>query len=150
MNIVSMQSIPSSPLLKSPVSAVTMMTSSNGNKWSPVNSPHKSQWHGALMFCLICVWINDWVNKREAGDLRCYRTHYDVSVMKVWCPLAIVNMDSSYLMPNTHLSVKWKLSNSPWSPHLRYRLPIDNAGDLSVKSCVLEFCKGIHICIWLQ
>ena len=35
---------------------------------SPVNSPHKGQWRGALMFSLICVWINDWVNNREAGD----------------------------------------------------------------------------------
>ena len=26
---------------------------------SPVNSPHKGQWRGALMFSLICVWIND-------------------------------------------------------------------------------------------
>ena len=40
---------------------------------SPVNSPHKSQWRGALMFSLICVWINGWVNNREAGDLRRYR-----------------------------------------------------------------------------
>ena len=35
---------------------------------SPVNSPHKGQWRGALMFSLICVWINGWVNNREAGD----------------------------------------------------------------------------------
>ena len=48
---------------------------------SPVNSPHKSQWHGALMFSLICVWINDWANNREAGDLRSHRGHYDVIVM---------------------------------------------------------------------
>ena len=48
---------------------------------SPVNSPHKGQWRGALMFTLICVWINDWVNNREAGDLRCYRAHYDVIVI---------------------------------------------------------------------
>ena len=34
----------------------------------PVNSPHKGQWRGALMFSLICVWINGWVNNREAGD----------------------------------------------------------------------------------
>ena len=34
------------------------------------------------MFSLICVWINGWVNNREAGDLRRYRAHYDVSVMK--------------------------------------------------------------------
>ena len=48
---------------------------------SPVNSPHKGQWGGALMFSLICVWINDWVNNREAGDLRRYCAQYDVSVM---------------------------------------------------------------------
>ena len=40
---------------------------------SPVNSPHKGQWRGAFMFSLICVWIKDWVNNREAGDLRRYR-----------------------------------------------------------------------------
>ena len=48
---------------------------------SPVNSPHKGQWRGALMFSLICAWINDWVNNREAGDLRRHRTHYDVIIM---------------------------------------------------------------------
>ena len=52
-----------------------------GNSPFPVNSPHKGQWRGALMFSLICVWINGWVNSREAGDLRRYRVHYDVSVM---------------------------------------------------------------------
>ena len=51
---------------------------------SPVNSPHKGQWRGAFMFSLICVWINGWVNNREAGDLRHYRIHYDVTVMW-WC-----------------------------------------------------------------
>ena len=50
------------------------------HRW-PVNSPHKGQWHGALMLRLICAWINDWVNNREAGDLRRYRSHYDVIVI---------------------------------------------------------------------
>ena len=50
---------------------------------SPVNSPHKGQWRGALMFSLICVWINDWINNGEAGDLRRYRIHYDVTVMQI-------------------------------------------------------------------
>ena len=47
---------------------IYMMTSSNGNIFallaicarihqSPVNSPHKGQRRGALMFTLICVWI---------------------------------------------------------------------------------------------
>ena len=48
---------------------------------SPVNSPHKGQWRGGLMFSLICVWINDWVNNREAGDVRRYRAHYNGIVM---------------------------------------------------------------------
>ena len=48
---------------------------------SPVNFPHKGQWRGALMFSLICAWINGWVNKREAGDWRRHRAHYDVTVM---------------------------------------------------------------------
>ena len=52
-----------------------------GIYWSPVISPHKCQWRGALMFSLICVWINGWVNSREAGNLRRYRAHFDVIVM---------------------------------------------------------------------
>ena len=48
---------------------------------SPVNSPHKGQWGGTLMFSLICAWINSRVNNREAGDLRWNRAHYDVRVM---------------------------------------------------------------------
>ena len=70
------------------------MTSSNGNifrvtghlcgeftgpRWIP---PHKGQWWGDLVFSLICVWINGWVNNREAGDLTRYRVHYDVTVMR--------------------------------------------------------------------
>ena len=51
-----------------------------GNSPVPVNSPHKGQWRGALMFSLICVWINSCVNSREADDLRRHRGHYDVSV----------------------------------------------------------------------
>ena len=48
---------------------------------SPVNSPHKGQWRGALMFSLIYTRINCWVNNGEAGDLRRHRAHYDVTVM---------------------------------------------------------------------
>ena len=72
---------------------IVLMTSSNwkhfprywtfvrGIHRSSVNSPHIGQWRGALMFSLICVWINGWVNNREAGDLRRYRAHYDVTLM---------------------------------------------------------------------
>ena len=50
---------------------------------SPLNSPHKGQWRRALVFSLICVWINNWVNSGEDGDLRRYRAHYDVTVMTI-------------------------------------------------------------------
>ena len=36
---------------------------------SPVNSPHKGQWRGALIFSLLCASINSWVNNRKVGDL---------------------------------------------------------------------------------
>ena len=62
-----------------------------GIHWSPVNSPHKSQWRGALMFSFIYVWIDGWVNNPEAGDLRHHHAHYDVIVINqpilvVWLP----------------------------------------------------------------
>ena len=70
-----------------------MKMSSNGNifrvtglfVWgihrSPVNSPHIGQWRGALMFSLICAWINNCTNAGDAGDLRRHRAHYDVNVI---------------------------------------------------------------------
>ena len=47
---------------------------------SPVTGefPYKGQWRGALIFSLICAWINN----GEAGDLRRHRAHYEVIVMK--------------------------------------------------------------------
>ena len=33
------------------------------------------------MFSLICIWLNGWVNNREAGDLRRYSGYYDVTVL---------------------------------------------------------------------
>ena len=50
---------------------------------STVTSSHKGQWRVALKFYLICTWINDWVNHREAGELRRHRAHYDVIVMQI-------------------------------------------------------------------
>ena len=48
---------------------------------SPVNSSHKGQWRGALMFPLICTWINGWAKHRQVGNLRRHSAHYDVTVM---------------------------------------------------------------------
>ena len=65
------------------------MTSSNGNIFR-VTGPLCGKFTGpsefpawALMFSLIYARINDWVNNREAGDLRRYLGHYNVSVMYI-------------------------------------------------------------------
>ena len=48
---------------------------------------YKGQWHGCLMFSLICTRINGWVNNGEAGDFRRHRAHYDVTVMCMIAPV---------------------------------------------------------------
>ena len=107
----------------------------------PVNSPHKGQWRGALMFSLICVWINGWENNREAGDFRCYSAHYDVIVMRqawVWrtvgtnflgahCPVECsqwtadsISSDNSFAQ-NRQAAIT-STSSTPWSINtLRHR-----------------------------
>ena len=98
------------------------MASSNGNIFrttghlcgeftGPRWIPRKGQWREALVFSLICVWINDWVNNREAGDLRCYRAHYDVIVM-TFLRCVLKNMDS--------WSCRFALKNDELRQHLKY------------------------------
>ena len=92
-----------------PISIITqtMMTSSNGNIFRVtghlcgVNSPHKGQWRGALMFSLICGRINVWVNNGEAGDLRRHRAHYYVTVMEWY----LMVLNSKMLVKYSLLSV---------------------------------------------
>ena len=89
-----------------------MMTSSNGNIFRTVNSLHKGQWRGALMFSLICVWINDWISNREAGDLRRYRAHYDVIVMvMIWCLFRRCQFVLMYRQLDPYLSSNISSSN---------------------------------------
>ena len=78
-----------------PLLPMSIMTSSNGNifrvtgllwresmdPWSPMDSPQKGQWRGALMFSLICAWTNGCANNEDAADLRRHHAHYDVTVM---------------------------------------------------------------------
>ena len=91
---------------------------------SLVNSLHKGQWCGALVFSLICIWINGWVNNCEAGDLRPYRTHFDVTVME-WHRTAV-----TWQRVYWHVSIglgnvlaRWALSQ--YKDHLfRYAIPM--------------------------
>ena len=71
-----------------------MMASSNGNifcvtghlygEFTGQRWVHRTKTSDAELwvFSLICVWINGWANNRVAGDLRRYRAHHDVIVMR--------------------------------------------------------------------
>ena len=52
-----------------------------GNSPVPGEFPTQRPVTRSFDVSLVCVWINGWVNNGEAGDLRCYRAHYDVTVM---------------------------------------------------------------------
>ena len=103
---------------------------------SPVNSPHKGQWRGALMFSSICVWINGWVNNRKAGDLRRYRSHYDIieiltnERVHTTSPSTIITLMSAACQLFPWLPWRWKIvclperltMKSPMSsPYMWYR-----------------------------
>ena len=88
-----------------------------GNSPNPVNSPRRGKWRGAFMFSLICAWIDDWVNNREAGDLRRHRGHYDVNVMIL---LRYLYMEQPCLIPS-----RWIHSRN--SQEICTRLALRNA-----------------------
>ena len=49
-----------------------LLASVRGIHRSPVNSPHKGQWRGALTCSLICAWTNGRVNNRDAAICNCW------------------------------------------------------------------------------
>ena len=96
---------------------------------SPVNFHHKGQWRGALMFSLICAWINHWVKNNEAGDWRRYRAHYDVTVMIIvsfmcfWWQRS-TGLDHCFILTCGKPLLKLTLAHFPKidSPHLARKL----------------------------
>ena len=90
---------------------------------SPVNSPHKSQWRGTLMFSLIHAWTNVWINNRDAGGLRRYCGHYDVIEM-------ILHLFQG--VTDTSMFVQWGLIKRllrnikvyPWSPEWQFLMAL--------------------------
>ena len=99
-----------------------------GIHWSPVNSPHKGQWRGALVFSLICTWINGSVNNREAGDLRRYRAHCDVIVMENFTskrkghpltdPIWVPHWNSVETRSKSCLAHVWETTSHAWQKML--------------------------------
>ena len=109
-----------------------MMTSSNGNifrvtghlcgeftgpRWIPHTKASDAE--------LWCVWINDWVNNREAGDLRRYRAHHDVIVLEFTKKIFFFVLRSEYFRntrPLPWLLMPWLLG-SPGHRHPQHQPP---------------------------
>ena len=121
---------------------------------SSVTSPHKGQWRRALMFSLICVWINGWVNNRETDDLRRHRAHYDVIVIKKIarksCPIQCVELDHQWGSRKQHC---WKF----WNPIERFvvfwwvwakRTGQKGLNAGKYISVSLALCAGNHGALW--
>ena len=77
---------------------------------SPMDSPHKGQWSGALMISLFCAWKNGWANTRDAGDLR----HHIFLSIKLSYKVTWYDHHSTQIRPPEH---------SMWTPCFSLRQP---------------------------
>ena len=98
---------------------------------SPVNSLHKGQWRGALMFCLICAWITGWVNNREACDLRRHCADYDVTIMSV-------SNCSTHHQDSIQVCLLCDAMHAPRSPSLSDNILIQNK----------DYCQYMYNIVW--
>ena len=117
----------------------------------PVNSPHKGQWRGALMFSLICAWINDLVNNREAGDLRRHRAHCDVIVMESRrsgvTPSRWKQNQRRWIKPSFAFSLPFRLSIFPAWTH---RCIVGDCNLFCTQPYEIQFWKGLLVMISME
>ena len=92
-----------------------LLALSEGNQRSPLNSPHKGQWRGALMIYLICAWTNGWANNRDAGGLGRHRAHHGAAVIihgsntPVLDPFVIEPDQQGFaIWYHTNISLQWR------------------------------------------
>ena len=107
-----------------------------GIRRSRVNSPHKGQWGGALMIPSIYACTNDWVNKRDAGDLSRHRTYFDVTVMskttRIWN--RFLRPKIQFHMCHSYIYISYILkTQTTWFVMEEY-----NTGELSNDRLVIE------------
>ena len=162
-----------------PKGETPMMTSSNGNIFRvtgslcgeipghPVNSPHRGQWRGALMFSLIYAWRNGWVNSRDAGYLRRYCAYNDVTVMlSTWvtsskqcinvydtCTSAVL---TGFLVTQEVVQLLWCLQAQQSTPHVNAKLPVFfprqamSVVIIETPKSLVTVCEGRWAWIWVN
>ena len=109
----------------------------------PVDSPHKDQWRGVMMFSLICAWRNGWANNRDADDLRRRRAHYDVTIMKF-------KLTNFLIAPRGQWVKHWPhYLNSLWPSDAIWR-HISGSPMVQVMACCLTAPKNYPNQCWLD
>ena len=94
-----------------------------GSHRSTLDSYHKGQWDGALMFSLICAWINYWTNNRVAGDLIRQHVHYDVIVMGKLSQCQQFRASTTLHRPFTHMINNVIITPPAWiSNYIHYNV----------------------------
>ena len=106
---------------------------------SPVNSPHKGQWCRALMFSLICAWINSWVNNSEAGDLRCHCAHYDGTV------ISTQSVKYNHHLANQYMATWFKPEHIFGEMSLVHMMALRNNGNQCYSKALLYFCLVFNL-----
>ena len=96
---------------------------------SPVKSPHKGQWCGALVFSLIFAWTNGWVNNRDSGNSRRHRADYDFTVMLIFKFSSISHSQSPYavsceIIRNIEHTFLLFFVKAIWHVHKKSNLPV--------------------------
>ena len=136
-----------------------MMTSSNGNifrvtghlcgeftgpRWIPRTKASDAD------LDVFCARINGWVNNREAGDLRRYRTHYDVIVMMYKCRTGhcsvIMSRMASQITGDTivHSTVQAQIKENTKAPR-HWPLWGESTGDQWIPRSA---CNAENVSIW--
>ena len=81
---------------------------------SPLDSPHKDQWRGILMFSFICLWTHGWANNQDVGDLKRRRVHYCITVMWIQVVIHPHRNTCSLYDFGPILKISSKSVNTPW------------------------------------
>ena len=149
---------------------MSMMTSSNGNIFrvtgplcgeftGPGEFPNTGQWRGALMFYLICARINGWANNGEAGDLRRYRAHCDVMLMRrkrkanfmfpkdnlTWKGICIFE---SYIYNSNHIRLGPRVTH--WAADLQGPVSVSDKTSYRKISWSLEAARSAVLVTWID
>ena len=112
---------------------------------SPVTGEFSTQRPVTQSFDVFWAWTNGWVNNREAGDLRCHRAHYDITVMVQERCISSANLMGPFFYKPAAYGCK------DTGPHVNIKMVFPDMGISIIKIRRswdrLIFIMGIHILV---